>query len=147
MVKRCRRKKASPTSETPAAGLSGDDATIKGLRVSRVPNLSGSGSISQSNLGGIYSAGSGDNSGGDPDRIGNGSGRMEGVMDATRRIDPAQLPQLQVAIFKGEELVRVVELKDPRSDFCRFFNSLEVGEQAYPVSRAMTLARSKRRAE
>jgi hypothetical protein len=70
MVKRCRRKKASPTSETPAANLSGDEATIKGLRVSQVPNLSGSGSISQSNLGGIYSAGSGDNSSGDLARIG-----------------------------------------------------------------------------
>lgn len=65
-----------------------------------------------------------------------------------RRIKKASgLPKLVVAIYRGDVFVRNVELDDPREAYCRSYNSCDVGTVAYPVSRAISLAKSKRRPE
>lgn len=56
---------------------------------------------------------------------------------------------MQVSIFRGKELVKVVRLPDPREAFCKAFNSLASGLTAkpHPKSRATRLASSRRGSE
>ncbi len=56
---------------------------------------------------------------------------------------------LKVEILKGDKVVRVVRLDDPRVAFCKAVAAVGIGYSArpQPVSRAMRLAKSRRAAE
>ena len=63
------------------------------------------------------------------------------------RIDDRHDMELEVGIFRGGTLERIVRLKDPREQFCQTYNELSDGLTAHPVSSATRLASSSRRPE
>lgn len=59
-------------------------------------------------------------------------------MNATRtpnisEADEATLPTLWVSIERDGKEVRRVKFEDPRQNFCKLFNSEDLGETARPV--------------
>jgi hypothetical protein len=56
--------------------------------------------------------------------------------------------ELQVGIYNGAKLVRIIQLLDPRAIYCREFNAYcGQGLSAYPISLATSTAKPKRLSE